>query len=556
MRRLTAGLVALISAVFCAPIPLVAQSGVRYVYDELDRLIAVTDVNGDTATYTYDAVGNLLSINRYASSTVSIVAFTPASGPAGTSVTISGTGFSATPALNTVTVNGVAAAVTTASSTTLTITVPAAATTGFLAVTAPAGSASSATAYVVAANGTPTITTFTPSIGVAGASISVTGTNFNPTPSSNALLINGVGGSAIASTTSTTLSAAVSAVATSGRLTVATPAGTANSSTDFFVPPSPYVATDVASTGRTTLGTATAVTVNAANKIGLRVIDGTLGQRMSVKAVPGPNSSVKLYGPNGTLLASRDTGITTVLLEPQQLSNTGTYQISVDPVGTGTETVTVTAYDVPADLSGTLTPSLGGTAGSAPLLVPGQNARYTVGTPTNARVSLLVTPPSGTLSVLNADGSTLKSLGVGAVNAFVEPWTFATGQAVKADLLEANTGTVTLTAYDVPNDLTGTLVINGATVAVPIVGRGQNARYTFAGTAAQSVTVRITGNTMGSVTVKLLGTDGVTVLATGISILSSFNLPAASLPTTGTYTVLVDPASTNTGTLNLRVTSP
>lgn len=245
-----------------------------------------------------------------------------------------------------------------------------------------------------------------------------------------------------------------------------------------------------------------------------------------------------------------------MLLEPQPLSTTGTYQISVDPVGTGTGTVTVTAYDVPADLSGSLTPSLAGAAVNSPLLVPGQNARYTLGTPANARVSLLVTPPSGTLYVLNADGSTLNSLGVGAVNAFVEPWAFAAGQSVKADLLEANTGTVTLTAFDVPNDLTGSLVINGVAVAVPIVGRGQNGQYTFTGTAAQSVTVRVTGNTMGSVTVKLLGTDGVTVLATASSILSSFNLPAASLPTTGTYTVLVDPTSTNTGTLSLRVTSP
>jgi YD repeat-containing protein len=44
--------------------PLTAQSPIQYVYDEIGRLIAVIDRSGDTATYTYDAVGNILSIGR------------------------------------------------------------------------------------------------------------------------------------------------------------------------------------------------------------------------------------------------------------------------------------------------------------------------------------------------------------------------------------------------------------------------------------------------------------------------------------------------------------
>jgi len=32
-----------------------AQTSIQYVYDALGRLRAVTDPNGDTATYTYDA---------------------------------------------------------------------------------------------------------------------------------------------------------------------------------------------------------------------------------------------------------------------------------------------------------------------------------------------------------------------------------------------------------------------------------------------------------------------------------------------------------------------
>jgi len=45
-----------------ALIPNAARGDVRYVYDGAGRLIAAIDPTGDTATYNYDAVGNLLSI--------------------------------------------------------------------------------------------------------------------------------------------------------------------------------------------------------------------------------------------------------------------------------------------------------------------------------------------------------------------------------------------------------------------------------------------------------------------------------------------------------------
>ena len=79
---------------------------VKYVYDDLGRIAAVIDPAGDTARYTYDAVGNLLSISRQSSTLVSIIEFAPKSGLAGTVVTIYGTGFSPTLGGNTVTFNG------------------------------------------------------------------------------------------------------------------------------------------------------------------------------------------------------------------------------------------------------------------------------------------------------------------------------------------------------------------------------------------------------------------------------------------------------------------
>ena len=119
---------------------------VRYVYDELGRLVAVIDQNGDAAVYNYDAVGNLLSITRKSSGSVAILEFTPNSGPVGTSVKLFGMGFSATPA--------------------------------------------------------PTISSISPTIGVGGTSVTIAGTNFQTDTMRNRVTFN-VGHAQVASATST-----------------------------------------------------------------------------------------------------------------------------------------------------------------------------------------------------------------------------------------------------------------------------------------------------------------------------------------------------------------
>lgn len=67
---------------------------VQYIYDDLGRLSQVIDGQGNVATYTYDAVGNLLSITRNTGGigAPTITAFTPNTGNAGTSVNVSLTG--------------------------------------------------------------------------------------------------------------------------------------------------------------------------------------------------------------------------------------------------------------------------------------------------------------------------------------------------------------------------------------------------------------------------------------------------------------------------------
>jgi YD repeat-containing protein len=656
-------------------------SRVTYVYEELGRLVGVVDPASDTANYHYDAAGNLLSISRQGSTLVSILEFTPNGGAIGTSVTIYGTGFSSVPALNTVTFNGVTATVTSASPTQLVTIVPSGATTGLIAVTTAAGNATSSSSFVVgAAVGIPTITGFSPTIGITGTSVTISGTNFESNPANNKPSFNGKLGQ-ITTVTTTSIVTAAPTLATSGRLTVATPSGKATSSSDFYVSPPPYTVSDVAVTNRVALGSTAIANLSTANKIAILIFDGVAGHRLSVNfsnVTIGTSfccgAQVTILRPEGTALVSAvSIGTSGHLIEPVELPVTGTYTILIDPVGSNTGSVSVTPYDVPDDVNTAIVP--GGSTVSATITTPGQNANFTFNGTAGQRISLLmigtlgspgvanvfiykpdstalvtdypifggdnflnvvtlpttgvyrifldpqststgtmnftlydvpaditgtitpggaavtvnlttpgqvgmltfsgtagqrislkmssVTITNGFVSLLQPDGFPLiDGFSVGTSGAFLDVATlFDTGTYTVlvtggfASNHTIATGSMTLTLYDVPADLSGTVTIGGAAAPVTITTPGQNGEITFTGNASQQVTVRVTGNTMGSVTVSLLRPDGSTITSRTSSS-TSFNLTSATLPAAGTYKITIDPNAANTGTLNISVTSP
>src|SRR5580700_5408367 len=133
--RLLAYPVAVLLSVLLFTNVLRGQSGVQYFYDPLGRLVGVIDTSGNAAAYSYDPVGNLLAITRYTAGQASVLDFTPSSGPVGTVVTISGTGYSATVSQDTVAFNGKTATITSATVNQIIVTVPSGATTGPIKVT-------------------------------------------------------------------------------------------------------------------------------------------------------------------------------------------------------------------------------------------------------------------------------------------------------------------------------------------------------------------------------------------------------------------------------------
>lgn len=151
--RFAAWLLALLLVIGIAVSAQAQQPVVHYVYDDLGRLVGVVDPDGNAASYTYDAVGNILAIGRHnvadTPGPVAITLVSPNKGKVRTEVLIFGKGFSPDPAQNAVAFGGAPATVSAATPNSLTTSVPPGALTGLITVTTPLGTATSPEPFTV-----------------------------------------------------------------------------------------------------------------------------------------------------------------------------------------------------------------------------------------------------------------------------------------------------------------------------------------------------------------------------------------------------------------------
>ena len=229
-----------------------------------------------------------------------ITGFTPGSGKVGASVVVNGANFTGATA---VTFNGTSAVFTVNSAIKITATVPAGATSGKIGVTTPAGSATSAATFSVA----PTVNSFSPAGGAPGTSVTITGATFT---GATAVKFNGLAATFMVNS-STQITAAVPANATTGPISVTTPGGTATSATSFtvapritsFTPASGAPGTSVAInganlTGATAVkfnGTSAVFTVNSPVKITATVPAGAASGPITVATPAGATTSASSF---------------------------------------------------------------------------------------------------------------------------------------------------------------------------------------------------------------------------------------------------------------------
>jgi len=164
----------------------------------------------------------------------SIESFSPTSGSAGMVVNITGKNFNPITDNNIVKFNETPAIVTSATLESITVTVPSGASTGKISVTSQGMTATSDADFIIF--NSPEITSVSPSSGLPGESIAITGKNFSTTPTDNTIKFNGLAATVTASS-STSLTVTVPAEATTGKITVSVHDMTTTSSFDFVVPP-------------------------------------------------------------------------------------------------------------------------------------------------------------------------------------------------------------------------------------------------------------------------------------------------------------------------------
>ena len=228
-----------------------APTGVVYVNDDSGRScsfnlpstsctlnITTVGVRSLTATYNGNTIylpGNSSAVpHTVTPGPPTILQFSPMSGVAGSSVTITGTNFDPVIGNDAVAFNGTSAFISYASATRLDVVVPNGATTGPIQVTVGGRSVQSDFNFTVTTPPPPVITSFSPLNGIYGESVEIYGSNFNATLSNNSVTFNGTPAT-LTSATTTKLVATVPTGSSTGPIQVTVLGRSATSATNFVV---------------------------------------------------------------------------------------------------------------------------------------------------------------------------------------------------------------------------------------------------------------------------------------------------------------------------------
>lgn len=296
-------------------------------------------------------------------------------------------------------------------------------------------------------------------------------------------------------------------------------------------------------------------TVTVPGQRALYTFNGTAGQwvNLGLTGVSIASSTVSMLKPDGSTLVSTTIGPSGGSVDPSAaLPETGTYTIVVDPAGNYTGSATLA---LSSPVTGTIT--LDGAPVTVGLNKPGKTARYTFNGNAGQWVTLGLTGvglTSSTVSLLSQDGTPIATTAVGTAGGALEvPNPLPTTGAYTVLIRPSGpyTGNITMT---LSTEVSDSLKINAAPRPIMISRPGQAGRYTFSGTANQQVTIKATNNKFETVTVNLYTPSGV-LQAGATSSASSFNLNTVTLATTDTYTITINPAMTDTGSIHLQVTS-
>lgn len=253
-----------------------------------------------------------------------ITAFAPSNGSVGDIILISGKNFGTSVLRNKVAFNGTPATIMEATSTAIKVAVPLGATTGKIAVTVNETTTFSKDDFTVSLPAL-SIASFSPTSGIAGSSVVISGNGFAPVISDNVVKFNGVPAT-ITAFNSTSLTVMVPSGATTGPITVTTPGGsdaptTYTSSSDFTIP-----APSISSFSPAHAIAGNTVTINGAN-----FNSGSLSANIvTINGVPASVTDAASTYLTITVPAAATTGKIMVTVGGQSATSAGDFEVLGD----------------------------------------------------------------------------------------------------------------------------------------------------------------------------------------------------------------------------------
>ncbi len=393
------------------------------------------------------------------------------------------------------------------------------------------------------------ILAFDPPTGPVGTSVTINGTGFSSTVSLDTVKFNGTTAT-ITAASATQLVATVPVSATNGAITVTAPAGSATSNSSFTVTssaPTPPPPPTITGFGNPFWGPPeTSVPIGGTNFDPTRTKD-----QVEFNGLRGTVTSATQTVLVATVPPSATSGYISVQTSGGKAVFTG-YPFCVPPPPYSRSSI-YSCYQLQL-ATNTIVVLPAGT-GALPI-----ELLFFFGT-AGQRVSLNLSAAETTccanVSLFSPTWASLASLSL-ASSAFIDTMTLPTDGTYTMVIAPNNGvwGAVTASPYSVPADFSATATVGGPSVTAMLPVPGQNGIVTFSGTAGQSVTVQLSGNSICTVNVSLLPPGGGNPLTSASSCNSTFSLPSQTLATSGTHTILFDPQAAATGKITVAVTSP
>lgn len=404
-----------------------------------------------------------------------ITNISPAYGLPGASVTITGKNFSSILSGNTVKFNTLAATLTAATSTSLTVTIPPGATTGKISITVHDLTATSSDDFVIP----PTITSFSPSSGIIGSSLTIIGTGFNATIANNIVKLNNKLAS-VTSATTTSLTVTVPAEALTDKISIIVSGQTVTSSIDFIIVPT--ISGFLPSIG----AIGSTVTITGTGFSGLAVNNIVKFNGISAIVTMSSPTSLVVIVPVGATM-----GNITVGVGANTVASTAAYEIVIEAVKSGgLDFDQGTSITVDGTGNAFITGRFTGTTtfGNSSLTSNGSDdiflAKYNSacdliwvkqigGAGTDNCLSITIDPSgniytTGTFMGTISFGTTTLASNGGSGDIFVAKFN-ASGEAVWAKKIGSASGNVE-TGYSVKVDASGNLYLTGSFLGTVAVG--------------------------------------------------------------------------------------